>query len=66
MTYAQVKQIVDAPEFKQKLIKDTLKNIERINKLESNGLSEQEAIKVLLDFEREKKNWREYDPTITP
>lgn len=66
MTYAQVKQIVDAPEFKQKILKDTLKNIERINKLESNGLSEQEAIMVLLDFEREKKNWREYDPTITP
>ncbi len=52
MTYEQVRQITQTPEFKQRIIRDTLVNISKIKKLEDNGLTEQEAIKVLLDEKR--------------
>lgn len=52
MTYEQVREITQTPEFRQRIIRDTLVNIGKIKKLEDNGLTEQEAIKVLLDEKR--------------
>lgn len=52
MFYQELKDVVNSPEFKQKVIRDTIANLAKIEKLTKNGLTEQEAIQVLLDEQR--------------
>ena len=55
MTYEQLREIVEKPTFKNKILADTVQNIAKIKKLEDNGLTEQEAITVLLDEKKQNE-----------